>query len=145
MENNEMLPEILLKESLDNCNKAIDDYKSKMAELTGEVTKHFSRTIVALMQTGNNIESIRWVQYTPYFNDGETCYFGVYADELDINDKDYYDIFDNLSYSDQTIINNITNIIESTPEEIMQSMYGDHVKITIKRNGDVIIDDYDHD
>lgn len=25
-----------------------------------------------------NIHSFGWTQYTPYFNDGETCYFGVH-------------------------------------------------------------------
>lgn len=32
------------------------------------------------------VEAIRWVQYTPYFNDGDACTFNIYEPELRLND-----------------------------------------------------------
>lgn len=34
---------------------------------------------------GDKLESIGWVQYTPYFNDGDTCEFSVHTEYPYIN------------------------------------------------------------
>jgi hypothetical protein len=68
-------------EDLDN----YDDYKKqtdainiKKRGLTKEVLLKKAKLI---FDKHPALSSFGWTQYTPYFNDGEACYFGVQADE----------------------------------------------------------------
>ena len=60
--------------------KVVEESKAAFAE----VTKWF-------FDQYPELHSFGWRQYTPYFNDGDTCYFGVYADDLDYNGFSYWD------------------------------------------------------
>jgi hypothetical protein len=46
----------------------------------------FSELLRPLVESPR-VEAIRWEQYTPYFNDGDICEFGVRAPEIKVNDR----------------------------------------------------------
>lgn len=46
---------------------------------------------------GQNVYAISWVQYTPYFNDGEECTFSVYDINLHFDEDSYDDHEDDSS------------------------------------------------
>lgn len=110
------------------------------------------------------IHAIVWTQYTPYFNDGETCYFRVgemypmtedkynqyvedsgYAEEysvLDWNGKP--EEGSGLTEIEAVKVCEIIKILGKIPDEVYMGMFGDHVKITATREG-FQVDEYDHE
>lgn len=70
----------------------IKDIQERIAklqhELLEESKKMFANETKAIFDQYDGLESFSWQQYTPYFNDGDACEFGVYADSwsMKIND-----------------------------------------------------------
>lgn len=126
----------------------------------------FNSTSKELFENNPNLTSFAWTQYTPYFNDGDTCEFGVNRDYFTINrtgeslecwgmdrwkdpeykwtpdPKDYnFDSLDEL-ISTATGIQKVLDLFE---DDDLLMMFGDHAEITVFRDGDIDIDSYDHD
>ncbi len=96
-----------------------------------------------------DVESIKWHQYTPYFNDGDVCEFGVNSDaSIKLKDKDdFFGEYDN--YTDKNpqtnkLIQNASELVASIPDDIMLEVFGDHAEITANRDG-FDVESYDHD
>ena len=89
------------------------------------------------------VETISWRQYTPYFNDGDACRFSVHSDsdEISVNDIMGWD-------DDNEQRNLIRDIVSSTldniPEDILESLFGDHTEVIVSKTGITRID-YEHD
>lgn len=123
----------------------IAEYEQEVAKLQNKIQESFSSTLTKLLQESKLIESISWTQYTCYFNDGDECYFSVYAEDLTVNEEDWYDIKDNGKWADETdLVESISSLIMNTPDEIMKSIFGDHCEITVSKNGDVNVSDYEN-
>src|SRR5579885_1140821 len=88
-------------------------------------------------------ESITWVQYTPYFNDGE-------EDEGEEDDDEWYDDWDSygLAHSEdpelKAIGEDFGTLEDTVPEDVMEKVFGDHVRITATREG-FEVREFDHD
>jgi hypothetical protein len=121
-------------------------------------------------QVHPGVEAITWTQYTPYFNDGEACTFGVNgmsvifgqvaepsepSEEDDDEDEDQYEDDDDeegleswdLSRSPDPVLQALAvelKKLESIPDDVMESVFGDHVKIKATRAG-FDVTDYEHD
>lgn len=66
--------------------KEIEESQKKILERSKVVFKDVSQEI---FEEYPSLESFSWVQYTPYFNDGDECVFGVHADSdygIEINE-----------------------------------------------------------
>jgi hypothetical protein len=142
------------------------------------------------------VEAVRWTQYTPYFNDGDPCEFGVHEPYVKItgldDEGDYGDGFIDswsLTYrlapfpeggyrnrsaaeidkyrrqheerrqealqnlpegftadSMQTFADAMTEVSKTlqAATDFMEAAFGDHVQITVTRNG-IEVDEYSHD
>lgn len=149
-------------------------FQEQAQGLFKEITKEF-------FDKNPGITGVVWTQYTPYFNDGDTCVFSVQdptftnapVDELsDIRWGDYEGdtegvwAADNVGYvleSDREYHQDTKNAIlavggvdaaacalfskavgSSEMEDVMQAMFGDHVKVIATREG-FDVEDYDHD
>lgn len=105
---------------------------------------------------------MRWNQYTPYFNDGDTCDFGVNAESLsgtlkDGTDIDGYEVDMNGFRRAEGRLNKIVpefpagfadeikKLIYSIDQEIICAIFGDHVEITAYADGRIETDHYEHD
>jgi len=117
------------------------------------------------------IPGIVWTQYTPYYNDGSECVFGVNEPNVIVGDPDnvtdMYDEYNTLElYGDfkhiskyygerlksanidaakYTEIKKLTSwFCSSAAEDLLREMYGDHkmIKVTPDR---VVVDEYEHD
>lgn len=103
--------------------------------------------------------SIRWLQYTPYFNDGETCEFSVnnpYIKFAGLSDEagDDGDGFD--SYSDwqdkqtpypegfKAADKAVSDIFKLIPDELMLAVFNDHSQVTATREG-FEVEEYEHE
>lgn len=49
--------------------------------LRSEFEQGFDFDGEAITVNGKRISAVRWLQYTPYFNDGDTCVFSAHLDE----------------------------------------------------------------
>jgi hypothetical protein len=149
-------------------------FQEQAQSLFKDITKEF-------FEKNPGVTGVIWTQYTPYFNDGDTCVFSVGdltftnapADELsDICWGEYEGetegvwAADNIGYvleSDREYHQGTKNAIlaaggvdatscalfakavgSSEMEDVMQAMFGDHVKVIATRAG-FEVDEYDHD
>lgn len=136
--------------------KVYDQYKEKLEEAkkqlkaAREMAKEaFSIAAAALFAEEPKLESFGWRQYTPYFNDGDVCTFGVYYDEPDINGERCYDLEEGnehkLSKQDiERLETKICKLIASFEEADMEYMFNEGL-ITVYRNGKSKVEDYSHD
>lgn len=110
-----------------------------------------------------NVESFGWRQYTPYFNDGDTCTFSVHADAdyVEVNGVAGYDVEipggltyqyqgnNDLYYTERkkalNVHNEVSDLLNVFEDEDMLAFFGDHTKVTVHRDGSVDTDDFEHD
>jgi hypothetical protein len=52
-----------------------------------EVVSELLTSLKNIIRSCEMVDSVRWNQYTPYFNDGEPCYFSVSNLEYKFSDK----------------------------------------------------------
>lgn len=136
-------------------------YDKKLAE---EGESSLKEMFKEFFEAHPKVEDVHWHQYTPYFNDGDPCYFGVYdfyvtladsdeetsSDEDEDEDEDYYDDECDsytLSRSGDPEIKKIGEALESLqdiPEDVLESVFGDHCKIVATRDG-FKVSEYSHD
>lgn len=125
------------------------ELKEKKAEILKEFEANgkelLAETAQAIFQSHPDVDSIGWTQYTPYYNDGDACQFGVrsYSDATYVNHVVGY------ADEDPIVLNPIRKKIEDLlshfDEDDMELMFGDHSMITIYRDGTVEIEAYEHD
>lgn len=110
------------------------------------------------------IASIWWTQYTPYFNDGDSCTFGVNEfsvdlvsdekekseddeDEDDYDNEGRHDVYSLVKSKDKTqrdIGKAVAKLEKELPEDILEHVFGDHTKIVATPKG-FVIKEYEHD
>ena len=79
-----------LEEQMNSVNKQIEELKRQNIETSKKV---FHGAIAAFFKMYPEVAAIRWQQYTPYFNDGDVCEFGVHPPEFyskeDFEERDF--------------------------------------------------------
>ncbi len=136
------------------------EHKRMMSENAKNVFSDISKSI---FEKNPGLESFAWSQYTPYFNDGETCRFSVNrdyytingseetVDDWTLNNEKYSQQIDLSDYGFETLdqlraaYNDINELMSIFEDEDLEEMFGDHVEIVVKRDGNILIEDYDHD
>ena len=93
-----------------------------------------------------NLNSFSWTQYTPHFNDGDPCHFGI-NDTIYLNGISQYnddcDEWNNIADDPNTITDEVYDLISSVDEDSMK-LYGEG-KITVSKDGRIVCDYYSHD
>jgi hypothetical protein len=153
---------------LKNAQKEI---QQKMAAMKVELKvlgeKLFKEGAQDIFDAFPRLRSFSWTQYTPYFNDGEECIFGVHADygmrfrfanEAKVSDSTYFEEdgtgYTELSYKvrrgeqepteDEAAMLAATELVTGVDEDTMKSLFGDHVEVTITREG-IETTEYEHE
>ena len=68
-------------ELLQNIKTKIAEINRQKEELVSQLRNDFAPALKPLFDKANGkIESLGWIQYTPYFNDGDECVFSVNSD-----------------------------------------------------------------
>lgn len=148
---------------LETIKQKLEVIEEQKKAMVAELQTEFPKLFTELFQKSKLINSFTWRQYTPYFNDGDSCEFGVYADSCDINGEDYdelewyswkvkYDEYreelkedKNVNIEESLIVDEFVEVVNTIPEEFLKDLFGDHVKVTVNRDGTVEVEDYDHD
>jgi hypothetical protein len=152
-------------------NEVLERIKTKIAEINAkrdamiaELRTDFPLLFSEIFAQNEWLESFGWKQYTSYFNDGDETNFSTYIDAsyMDINDGntddvDWYDWkWNRDEYKDEVssstdiekckTVHLLEETLNSIPDEFYKDLFGDHVTVTVYRNGSIEIDDYeDHD
>lgn len=154
--------------TLEKIKKELEIFEEKKKSFIKELQKEFPLLFKEIFEKTDKIDSFSWTQYTPYFNDGDECTFSVHCDYpyingVDIDDLDWYDwriryylkgdekyknlLTENpkIDINSFKIVEEFKELINSIPDDFLISLFGDHVKVTITKKGDIITDYYEHD
>jgi hypothetical protein len=125
-------------------------FEAAKKQIADEASAALRAEIKQMFEDNPKVEAIRWNQYTPYWNDGEVCKFGVRdlyfkpvgGDEEAGDDEDG---FIDAEYNKDPVavpVGKWWNSIQL--DEAFLAAFGDHVRITATRD-QIEIDEYDHD
>lgn len=146
-----------LSEKIVDMNNKIKEIKQCQVDLFNE---SFKEVIKEVFSSVPGLNKIGWTQYTPYFNDGEECVFGVSDPSFDIkelNDEpekeednsnvwkwaSSYRIKDKRPKEQYETIKAFEDLINNN-EDALRSVYGDHAKIIITPEN-IEVTEYEHD
>ncbi len=138
----------------------LQELKQKQSELRKQIKEasqvFFKYATKDLFTQHPKLESFRWTQYTPYFNDGDECTFSVHKDDLDF-------VFDGAEVEDVSTwtINHEKYGKDYVPEfkaaalqafdlmgqmddEVLKQLFGDHVEVICTKDG-AEASSYSHD
>lgn len=79
-------------ELLEKIKSELEAFEVKKQAFVTELRKEFPQILEPLFVANPKIKNIGWTQYTPYWNDGEECTFGLNISELYINGEHEDDI-----------------------------------------------------
>jgi hypothetical protein len=133
-----------------------NELKELKARMVARGKEVFKEEAVKIFENDPTLESFSWTQYTPYWCDGEPCYFGV-NDYLTVEFNDGTEPLEDwddhsAKYADQQDVtseqvesaNAAHALVSLIPEEVMEDIFGDHVKVTVYKDK-IEVDEYDHE
>ena len=129
--------------------------RAKLADLKAQYIKLMQDSVKETFQEFfvkyPEMTSFQWTQYTPHFNDGDTCYFRCYIDYPLVfftQDGEEYE-FDENGYGDfePEWFNDFKKDLLAwydNDKELMEAVFGDHVRVVVTQKG-VHVEEYYHD
>ena len=128
-----------------------EDLKKKLVVLKSELK---SAAVVAfqelskdLFEANPTLSSFSWRQYTPYFDDGDTCHFSAQTSEPSLTIEGEEEEFDGYDMPEDQVglQDEIVEFLGNFEDDDLLTMFGDHQKVTINRDGSVDSEDHDHE
>jgi len=125
--------------------KELDDHVSTMGK------KSLNGVFREVFDKDEAVDMIRWTQYTPHFNDGEPCVFGIRSvyihfeghDEGGDYDNGFLDAYElNGSYNKPSVgkaLNTLDGMMNDL-EDVFNTVFGDGVEVTVHRSGKIDVD-----
>ena len=149
-------------------DQLINEYSEFRNRFQAQAQDLFKDCVKDLFAAVPEITVIKWTQYTPYFNDGEACVFRVGSPTFsNAADPDNVSAWGELSDENEgewafegnygmpdalkndmdkfRAVRDFSAIVDNGEmEEVFEAMFGDHVMVTITRDG-IDVSDYEHD
>jgi len=132
-------------EILEKIKASIAEFDAKRKELIAELQVQFGPMLKPLFEEYPEVNEISWQQYTPYFNDGDSCEFGVRNDDIYINGEDEWDMDEEDRKKFAPAKKAFEDLLTSIPEDFYKDLFGDHMTVIIKSDCTVETEEYDHD
>lgn len=147
--------------------KLMEQYAESKRKFLTEAQEAFKEFLKEFFDSNPEITVIKWSQYTPYFNDGDSCIFGVNDPVFSNSDPDNVSCWGNWGELEEErdrefvfqgtwsipthlehkkdVFAEFTRIIcSSEMEDVLYRMFGDHVCVTCTREG-ISAEEYEHD
>lgn len=128
---------------------AVNRIKAAQEEARSVGKKAFQEAAQLVFDEYTDLDSFGWRQYTPYFNDGDECVFGVHCDDLDlvIAGEEHESIYCHGAIENRAdeIAQKLYAFVSAFDDDTMKHMFGDHVQIVVKRDGTINVDNYEHE
>ena len=147
--------------------KQVEDAKKEMKKTAKAV---FTEASEAIFEKYPQLLSYRWTQYTPYWNDGDTCTFSAYVDDpvCEIKTEEgkviKYSQYGDYLYEDDDVEfevseeeqqefekkygkigTEVAKFLQTFGDDDLEVMFGDHAAVTVKRTGKVSVEEYEHE
>jgi len=149
-----------------NLRKKYEEELSKIGQ------EDFTELAEAVFTANPSINAIGWYQHTGYYKDGDACVFGVsnimlrFEDDMNedfeddefgclYGDRKFYDAWgrayqkfpndDNKRGQLQAQFLKIVSPFSEIPDDVYETVFGDHVSVVILRDGTVQVTEYNHD
>jgi Zn-finger protein len=133
-----------------------EDMRQKREAMMREFRPKFSRIFTDFLRQYPEVRCIHWVQYIPYFNDGEECTFRVcdlYVVMADATNEDADwqpgadDGFDFYSLENESMKNHVRSIEDTmqADADLMRELFGAHAHVAAFKHGFVVEEYDDHD
>lgn len=150
-------------------NREITRLKEEAYEISKGIFEEWCRDF---FERNEAVGSFSWNQYTPYFNDGDSCVFSANTDYIKVNgeyaeDSDWisekkitsYGTYNretkkyegrvevaNESYDPELAkaTREIQDFLQNFDNEFYMSRFGDHTEIVVSRDG-IEVEDYEHE
>lgn len=147
--------------SFDNIDQFVAEFEDQRKQFTLKMQDEFKKMVNEFFDFCPDVKSIVWVQYTPYFNDGDPCTFSIGDVSFSNADPDKvspwgeleeeedglwaaaYMYNDHLDKSQAEYCSKFSRMVNQL-DAVMEEMFGDHVRINVTREG-FDVEDYDHD
>lgn len=105
----------------------------------------FAAETAVIFEKYPDLNQFGWRQYTPYFNDGDACTFRAQIDHYSILLEDgRWGNDDELTEEEEAMTKDVSDMLYSIGEYNLEDIFGNHVEITVRRNGRVDTEDYEH-
>ncbi len=132
-----------------NAKKQMAEFKEKMKQ---DGKQFFAEQCKELFQKHPTLLKFGWVQYTPYYNDGDTCEFSANLDYpkflLVGMDEDLYDeepYYSKDEVTDESIVwNSIREFLSQFDDSDVEILFGDHCEVIVTKDA-VEVEEYEHD
>lgn len=125
--------------TLEKIKQEMAAFEEKKNALVEELRKDFPTILKPLFEAHPTFYSIKWHQYTPYFNDGDECTFSSMANYADAFDEEGEEL------DDMTSIEDFQEVLGEISDDFYRDLFGDHAEVTVYRDGTISVDEYDHD
>lgn len=124
-----------------------EEMKAKRAEIDRQCRSIFESEAKKIFEAHPKLQSWRWTQYTPYFNDGDECTFSANTDygwiKRDGDEEESEDVSFSVESKDKDVAA-IGRLMHEFEDDDYKFMFGDHCEVTASRNG-VEVNEYSHD
>lgn len=129
--------------ALEEFKKARKTYEEIVASKGKDVVKEL---VLPYLAAQPKVKAVRWRQYTPWFNDGDTCEFSVREpvaileetdDEPEYGEPEYEEIYEDDNWC------SVSGEIQGLGD-MLKDAFGDHVEVTVTRTG-VEVEECNHD
>jgi hypothetical protein len=150
--------------SFDQIRQRTAELQEQIKKLQAEAAEQVKPLLQQFVQDNPGVSGIRWNQYTPYFNDGETCTFTVHEPRFQFGGQeeggDYEDGFFDLPWDygseyyadfraacpDRDLCEKCRSLATELRgmDDALLALFGDHVQVTVTKDG-VEAEEYEHD
>lgn len=152
----------VVEETKDDFLTIKEEMKKLRDEARVKVKNFFINGMNKVFEMYPEVKSVSWLQYTPYFNDGDECTFRAYIDYFGVNGFDEYSdegeegAIDVIGYDysnggrqykyhkGQEIYEAIKSFLKQLDSDDYKTMFGDHALVIVRKD-EIIIEEYDHD
>lgn len=151
------------REQIEQMKEKIEALKSEMID---QARTLFYEEVKVIFANYPELQSFGWTQYTPYFNDGDTCSFSCHgSSDISMNqygpnpeEDDGFEADEALEYVSvyksqgvdpnapwsERAAHDITSLISLLGDEVMEDLFGDHSEVIVGREK-IVVEAYEHD
>lgn len=154
--------------------KAMEAVQAAREQLKANSREAVQEVLAEFFASAKDVESIRWKQYTPYFNDGDPCVFGLHGVEAklteaariaagleggegDYGSDEFHDEYTLRPHKadkwgperagNEVVADELKGLEKQLYglKEVLEEAFGDHAEVTINRTGESSVESYEHD
>ncbi|MGZ4850513.1 MAG: hypothetical protein ACXV2C_03930 [Candidatus Bathyarchaeia archaeon] len=144
----------------DVIDQIVTEFEVVKKEFEKKAATALKKAFTEFFNSNPRVGQIYWCQYSPYFNDGEECVFGVHEMYANVGEEPYefgreYEIEESegtiSSYGEMPgfeeeskNFKNFCSTINRLPDEVFELTFGNHCQVIATRGG-FTVEEYEHD